>query len=110
MKPACVKACPTGALAYGPREVLLDEAKARAAEKKLTLYGEKELGGLGWLYLLDVEPAAVGLPVDPRLPTRGIFGKWFAGVLPGLAILGGLGWLFGRREAVAAAKAKKKKA
>ncbi len=112
MQPACVKACATGAPSFGPREKLLAEAKERAAKiPNGRIYGETELGGLGWIYVLDRDPAAMGLPVDPKAATKGIFGKWFAGVIPGVAILGGLAWLFTRRSAVAAkAPAKKKKA
>ena len=108
--PACVKACPTGALFFGRREDVLREAKARAEKVKgAKIYGENELGGLGWIYLVDVEDLAqIGMIKDPKPATKGIFGKWLAGVIPGVAILTGLGWLFKRRKAVAGPAAEKK--
>ena len=109
--PACVKACPTGALFFGRRDEVLREANARAKKVKgATIYGETELGGLGWIYLIDREPEKVGMISDPQPATKGIFGKWLAGVIPGVAILGGLGWLFKRRKAVAEKPAAEKKA
>jgi hypothetical protein len=47
---------------------------------------------------------------DPQPATRGIFGKWLAGVIPGVAILAGLGWLFRRKTALAGQKTGGKKA
>jgi len=53
--PACVTVCPTGALAFGKREALLQEANERiaAAPNKYVdhVYGEKEVGGTGVLYI-----------------------------------------------------------
>jgi formate dehydrogenase iron-sulfur subunit len=99
--PACIKACPTGALFYGTRTTVLAELeKRRAGKQGLYTYGEKELGGLGWIYLMDRPPAEMGLIVDPQPATRGIVGKWLSGVIPGLAVLGGLAWLFKRKSSL----------
>ena len=107
--PACVKACPTGALYFGTRGKVVAEAKRRQGSRPgSTIYGLDELGGLGWIYLLDRDSEVMGLPKDPKAATAGIFGKWLAGVVPGLAILGGLGWLFKRRTALAEEKADRK--
>ncbi len=58
MEPACVKACPTDALVFGKRDELLAEARARMAQRPDQyvdhIYGEKEAGGTGWLYLSPV--------------------------------------------------------
>lgn len=111
LAPACVKACATGALSFGKRDELLAEAKERAAKiPNGRIYGETELGGLGWIYLLDRSPEEMGLPVDPKAATKGILAKWLAGVIPGVAVLGGLAWLFKRRSAVGAKASPEKKA
>ena len=97
LEPACAKACPTGAITYGEREKILQIARERqqALAKKNPgniprLYGEKELGGLGVMYLLPEEASLYGLPERPRVPTEKVIVKWIAGIIPGAAILYGL--------------------
>jgi formate dehydrogenase iron-sulfur subunit len=57
-RPACVQACPTGALKHGPRDELLAEAHARIAAHPGRyvdhVYGEREAGGTSMLYLASV--------------------------------------------------------
>lgn len=73
LKPACVEACPTGALKFGKRESLLFEAKVRikANPQKYIphIYGENEIGGTSWLYLSGVPFKKLGfkstLPDSP---------------------------------------------
>lgn len=72
--PACVKTCAPGALTYGNRAEMIATATARVASLKRSgypgarLYGVKELDGLNYLYVLTEEPAAYGLPNDPKVP------------------------------------------
>jgi formate dehydrogenase iron-sulfur subunit len=72
--PSCAEACPTGALTWGRRGTLLEEAKARVSELKAEgygearLYGESEAGGLHRLSILLDDLPAYGLPVDPQGP------------------------------------------
>jgi formate dehydrogenase iron-sulfur subunit len=58
LEPACVKACPTGALEFGERNALLAEARGRILsrpEKYLDhIYGEEEVGGTSWLYIAPI--------------------------------------------------------
>jgi len=66
-EPACTSVCPTKAVIFGPRSVLLDDAKARvkAAPNKYfenRVYGEHEAGGTQVLYLSHVPFQAIGLP------------------------------------------------
>jgi len=64
MEPACVTACPSGALKYGEREELLAEAKKRIKDNPnyiKEVYGEKEYGGTSWLYISDVPFEQIGL-------------------------------------------------
>ena len=64
MTPACAKACPTETLKYGNRNQLI----AGAVAAKKTLYGEKDLNGLGVVYALEGPPEQYGLPARPSIP------------------------------------------
>lgn len=115
--PACARACPTGAIEFGPRDALLAEARRRiaAAPKKYIddIYGEKELGGLGWLYLAAVPFDQLGLPTEfaPASP-RKEFGQawplpscpatWPTALAGGLVV--GLAWFCDRRDRVRTAE------
>ena len=65
-KPACVAACPNGALRFGKRKELLAQAKAQIASTPQRyidhVYGEHEVGGTSILYLSDVPFAQLGFP------------------------------------------------
>jgi len=58
LAPACATVCPSGALTFGKRAELLEEAKRRiySAEGRYLhrVYGENEAGGTSWLYIGDV--------------------------------------------------------
>jgi len=95
---ACADACPTGAIQFGNRSELLEQAKQRAIElsetnPKANIYGGDELRGLHVMYVLDDSPATYGLPVDPQVPAsaavRNVF-KW-VGVGAALAAIAGFG-------------------
>jgi ferredoxin len=70
--PACAENCPTGALKFGEREALLEEARLRIYQNPDKyvhhIYGEHEAGGTSWLYISDVPLETLGLPqgLDPR--------------------------------------------
>ncbi|MBN2476599.1 MAG: 4Fe-4S dicluster domain-containing protein [Pirellulales bacterium] len=110
--PACVKACPTGALTFGPRPRLLSEAHRRIAAAPAQyvdhVYGEKELGGLGWLYLATVPFEQLGLPTRfvPRADFQGMGAVrrtrgWLASLGGAFgAVLAGCGWFFRRRDEI----------
>jgi formate dehydrogenase iron-sulfur subunit len=71
--PSCVHTCGPGALSFGERETMLAKAKERLAvvqetNPKAQLYGEKEMGGTTFLYLLMDSPEAYDLPADPKTP------------------------------------------
>lgn len=96
LKPACATACPTGAVRFGSRAEML--AVARERQQVLAnqgfaprIYGEKELGGQHAMYLLPENASIYGLPENPRKPTEKIIWRWLIGVIPGLAILAGIG-------------------
>lgn len=56
--PAVLENCPAGALTFGKRDELLEEAKKRiyqSPDKYVHhIYGEEEAGGTSWLYISDV--------------------------------------------------------
>ncbi|GAB4244216.1 MAG: 4Fe-4S dicluster domain-containing protein [Thermoleophilia bacterium] len=52
--PACVEACPNGAISYGAKAEMLAAAKKRAEEIGGHIYGEKENGGTSTFYVSPV--------------------------------------------------------
>lgn len=73
LKPACVHTCQPGALEIGDYNTMLGQAKKRLADVQKThpkaqLYGEREMGGTTYLYLLLDRPEVYGLPVNPTIP------------------------------------------
>jgi formate dehydrogenase iron-sulfur subunit len=71
---SCAAACPFGAITFGDREKLLAKGKDRVkvlqvrGVKEVQLYGEKELGGLQVLYILEGKASLYGLPAEPNYP------------------------------------------
>jgi formate dehydrogenase iron-sulfur subunit len=63
--PACTEVCPTGALQFGTRADLLEEARTRIYQHPgryaRHIYGEHEAGGTSWLYISDVPLESLGL-------------------------------------------------
>ena len=72
--PACTEACPSGALTFGTRGALLEEAQRRIWQSPDTyvhhVYGAEEVGGTSWLYVSDVPLEQFGLPGDPGRDPR----------------------------------------
>ena len=107
LEPACVKTCPPDALQYGDRAELVAIGAKRVNDLKAKgyanayLYGEKELGGLHVMYVLDDHPAIYGLPANPQISAATMVWKdviqplgWAVG---GLTLLGlGFNYLVAR--------------
>jgi formate dehydrogenase iron-sulfur subunit len=110
MPPACVDACPVGALQSGTRAELLEEAHRRIGEAPERyedhVYGESEAGGMNVLHLAGVPFQQLGYRSD--LPdcsycdyTRPAMAA-IPYVMNGLGVaLGAVAWLANRRTTVA---------
>ena len=105
--PACVAACPTGALRFGRRDDLLAQARAQIASAPGRyidhIFGEHEVGGTSVLYLSDIPFDELGFPAD--LPRESLTAgtEQVMGLLPGLilgtaAVVTGAATLTQRRE------------
>jgi formate dehydrogenase iron-sulfur subunit len=109
-KPACVAACPTGALKAATRAELLEEAHQRITAKPRKyvhhVYGEEEAGGTNFLHLAARPFDELGY--RRNLPTRSYreYTKPAMSTIP--FVIGGLGltlgtvrWVANRRDEVA---------
>jgi len=67
-QPACVENCPAGALTFGKRSELIEEARRRIHDDPDTyvhhIYGEDEVGGTSWLYLSAAPFDQIGFRTD----------------------------------------------
>jgi formate dehydrogenase iron-sulfur subunit len=114
---ACATVCPTGATKNGPRDQLIQEARARIAAQpdryNKHIYGVEEVGGTSVLILAGVGLDTLGYPTnmsrDP-LPmlTWNVLQHIPNFVMFGAVFLGGIWWITNRREDVAAAEHPKK--
>ncbi|MBE9547419.1 MAG: 4Fe-4S dicluster domain-containing protein [Proteobacteria bacterium] len=71
LEPACVKACPTGALQFGDKDKILKLAYKRAEElgNGATVYGDKYVGGTHVIYVLPEKATTYAkLPAKPKVP------------------------------------------
>jgi formate dehydrogenase iron-sulfur subunit len=68
MKPACVAACPAGALHFDLKENIILEAKKRVDRRKRPSYimGLREAGGTDIVTILPAKPEDMGLVVAPQ--------------------------------------------
>ncbi|HYP68401.1 MAG TPA: formate dehydrogenase subunit beta [Thiobacillaceae bacterium] len=76
MEPACIKACPTGALVFGSKQDMIEHAEERITDLKergfenAGLYDPKGVGGTHVMYVLqhaDQPELYSGLPKDPHI-------------------------------------------
>jgi len=80
-EPACTTVCPTKAVIFGRRDVLLKQAKTRISNTpgkyfEDRVYGEKEAGGTQVLYLSAVGFDKLGLPSLPADEHPSQWLKW----------------------------------
>ncbi len=105
MGPACVEACPTGALIFGNRGDLIADAHQSIAASpdkyQDHIYGEHEAGGTLGLYLSHVAFEKLGFPTldaRPNTASSEMAMTTVPGVIVGaVALLGGSYWFTKRR-------------
>ena len=98
-QPACSEVCPRGAVIFGKRDALLQQAHARIkAQPDLyvpKVYGEKELGGTQVLYLSPIEFEKLGFQFSDEKPVadlqRTVQHGIYKGFVAPLALYGLLG-------------------
>jgi Fe-S-cluster-containing dehydrogenase component len=85
-QPACVENCPSGALSFGPRADLIEEARRRiyAAPDRYVhhIYGEHEAGGTSWMYLASVPFEQIGLRTNVGTTAYPVYTKEFLYAVP----------------------------
>jgi Fe-S-cluster-containing dehydrogenase component len=108
-QPACVEACPTGALQFGEYKAIMTKAQDLAKKGKLTLYGAQEAGGTHLFILTKGDPVAMGYPKVAK-KARAIKKASMEGTLavPAIAAIayGGFMKLAERKDRIAAEKEK----
>jgi formate dehydrogenase iron-sulfur subunit len=78
LSPACVKACPTGALKFGEKGEMLKSAYQRVKELggDAFVYGDKFFGGTHIIYVLEEKIGFYNsLPAKPKVASSVIFWK-----------------------------------
>ena len=85
-QPACVANCPAGALTFGRRADLLEEARSRIYTNLDRyvhhIYGEHEAGGTSWLYLSAVPFEQLGFRTDLGTTGYPTYNKEFLYAVP----------------------------
>jgi Fe-S-cluster-containing dehydrogenase component len=68
LQPGCAEACPTGATLFGKKRDLLEIARTRIYQEPdkyvHQIYGEREVGGTGFLYLFPADPQKYGMKTN----------------------------------------------
>ncbi len=90
-KPACVEACPAEALTFGTRRELIEEANRRIYRESgkyiSHIYGEREVGGTGYLYISAVPFEQIGFRTDLGTTSYPEFSKGFLYSVPIVLLL-----------------------
>jgi formate dehydrogenase iron-sulfur subunit len=112
--PACVEACPYGAIVFGEREDLLAEAHHRIRSKPDLylphVYGEREVGGTCVLYVSHVPLDVLGWPELIGTKTVPAYTWPVISLTPGIGLtvatlLSSITWIIHRRMKIAGEQA-----
>jgi len=93
MIPACIKACPTGALTFGPRDKILELANERLkfVKERFPLARLIDVDEVSWIYLLHLPEAEFQMTVRAKGPitvARRAFMKPLGALVAGTTLLG----------------------
>jgi formate dehydrogenase iron-sulfur subunit len=97
LPPACVKACPTGAITFGEKAAMVKKAYARAKllGGDANVYGDKYVNGTHVIYVLQYKPEVYEkLPKKPSVPIATILWKDILKPLSLISVGGVLGGAF----------------
>jgi formate dehydrogenase iron-sulfur subunit len=107
--PACVGACPTGALKFGTRQALLDEAYQRIAQRPRDyvhhVYGEQEAGGTSFLHLAGQPFESLGYRTDLPMRSYREYTRPAMAAIPYVVnclavMLGAIAWVVNRKQEI----------
>jgi len=113
LEPACVTACPSGAIKFGYRDDLISEARKRIHDEPSKyvdhIYGENEVGGTCVLAISSVTLDEFGVREDLGTEPIPNHSKPFLSAVPvviigGAALCTGLYWISNRRNEMAKAE------
>ncbi len=90
-EPACVEACPVDALTFGTRREILNIARGKIVANPGNyvnhIYGEREAGGTGWLYLAGVPFDQIGFRTNVGTTPYPEYTKGFLYTVPVIFVL-----------------------
>jgi Fe-S-cluster-containing dehydrogenase component len=90
-KPLCAENCPAEAILFGSRRELLSEARKRIAAQPDAyneyIYGEREAGGTGELYVASVPPVEMGFRTKLQNESYPALSKGFLYAVPSVFVL-----------------------
>lgn len=89
--PACVEACPAGALTFGKRHELIETARSRIYNNPDQyvhhIYGEHEVEGTSWMYISSVPFEDLGFRTDLGTTAYPTFTQGFLSAVPLVLII-----------------------